>query len=316
MKLFLMMPVEAMEAMLKTGTEWQLPDDGAIFASSLACAWELATCKTGRTLKVTPSTINESQTPKKKQRVAGDGGSGESPSKLHLLSLLGEPMALLQVERDVSELLSEWTQHDLGSVLGQTGFAPQGRSLRLQANDLSCSLHETMSLGSWTALVALSTYAELIAARTGIWPAAAPVAIPAPVAAAEQEGEQTHPADPPLKPAPSSPASSSATLVFGCAAPECGDTFYIATTTFFLADLMSAAGDVSRITLGPDNFKTLQPPFPGHDFVPLFKDEKTATFAVHLHASGQARELVPQWNRNLLPGQAVLLFYQCLRDCA
>lgn len=300
--------------------------------------------------------------------MAGDGGSGESPSKLHLLSLLGEPMALLQVERDVSELLSEWTQHDLGSVLGQTGFAPQGRSLRLQANDLSCSLHETMSLGSWTALVALSTYAELIAARTGIWPAAVPVAIPAPVAAApapppppsqppwgradsleeaqieaasgdagpasnpapvaaaaatpapvaaaEQEGEQTHPADPPLKPAPSSPASSSATLVFGCAAPECGDTFYIATTTFFLADLMSAAGDVSRITLGPDNFKTLQPLVPGHDFVPLFKDEKTATFAVHLHASGQARELVPQWNRNLLPGQAVLLFYQCLRDCA
>jgi hypothetical protein len=305
MKLFLVMSVVNMEALVQASAEWHLPCAHAIFAVSLRSAWELAMRTAGRMLKVTPSTVSEP--PKKKQRVASDVGSGESPSKLPLLSLLGEPMAALQIERNVSELLAEWTQHHLGYVLHEMGYAPPGNFLWLHPDDRICALHETIvSMCPWSPLVALNTPADLAAAKMGRWPAAAALAIPAPVsdaaattstpaatvaeepaagpdAAAGQRLEQEEQTS-----SPSSPASSNATtLVFGGAAPEC-HTFYVPTTQFFITELMastSPTGVVSGITLHPDNFKTLKPLVPGRQVVPLFKDVKTATYAVHLHAS-------------------------------
>lgn len=308
MKLYLIVPVKDMNEMLAAKPSCALTfQRAAIFAPSLEHAWEFATWATGRRLKVTPSAIKESQTPKKKQRVAGDMLCSDRPSSklssLSSLTLLVENMAALQIERDVSELLGDWKQH--AHQKGEhflAGYSPQSPFF-LEATDVICTL-QTCKRGPWSPLAASNeaaaadvTDAEIDRRRqaisasyaqyagTGEWPVERAVAIPAAEAAAAAEEDMQ------------------AALLEAAKGPS---IFYIAMTEMFLAHVTAEGrheGCAARhMTLHPPQFASLE--LLGSlplQFVPLFQNEDSAVLAVHLHAGSNTNTCAEwtwphQWN--------------------
>lgn len=275
MKLFLIMPVEDMKEMLAGSSQaWQFRKP-VLFASSLMLAWELATCVKGRMLAVTPSTIQEIQPVKKKPRVLDDMlGNYGAPSRVFLLTCLVHQMAALEIERDVSVLLSNWEPHELqrGEHL-LTGYSPDSIvGFQLEATDVICALRPCWP-DSWKALVAASNEAAKESGSGVLEPPAleAAVAISATAEAAVHELAAKNPS-----------------------------IFYIATTEKFLAHITEQG---CKPSLHPRQFASLHPLSgkpsafsPSKPFLPLFQDMETAVAAVHAHAVSCQAPTWPQHN--------------------